>query len=155
MEESAVALRKFRNAFLTTALIGSLQHAANADPVGLWRSSDGGTTRIAPCGNALCGYVASMNPRLDPATGRPWADKNNTDESKRNRPLIGVSVLMSMRPDGPNRWTGQLYDIDRGKFFAGHLVDLDPNTVRIEGCVFGICGGEKMSRVREPSVRNQ
>jgi uncharacterized protein (DUF2147 family) len=100
------------------------------------------------CGSALCGYVASMNPRIDPATGRPWTDKNNLDESKRNRPLVGIPVLIGMRPDGSGRWTGQLYDIDRGKIFTGHLIEVDANTVRVEGCALGICGGENMTRAK-------
>ena len=57
-------------------------------------------------------------------------------------------VLISMRPNGPGKWSGQLYDTDRGQTFDGNLVELDRATVRIEGCALGICGGENMSRVR-------
>jgi uncharacterized protein (DUF2147 family) len=118
-----------------------------ADPVGLWADKDGGTVRIHHCGQALCGTMASVKPPIDPATGKPPTDKNNADPGKRNRPLVGLQVLISMRPDGPGKWSGRLYDTDSGKFYPGHLLELDANTVRVEGCAMGVCGGEKMTRV--------
>ena len=130
------------------ALAATISGPAFADPVGLWRSSDGGTTRIAACGPALCGYVASVNPSMDPATGRPRTDKNNLDASKRSRPLIGIPVLIGMQPDGSGRWTGHLYDIGRGQVFTGRLTEINQSTVRVEGCMLGICGGENMTRVK-------
>jgi len=121
---------------------------ALADPAGLWREKDGGTIRIYRCGAAFCATIASVVPRLDPATGRPRTDKNNEDASKRNRRLVGVPVLVGMRPNGAGKWSGRLYDSDRGKIFPGHLVEVDRKTIRIEGCALGLCGGEELSRVR-------
>jgi uncharacterized protein (DUF2147 family) len=120
---------------------------ALADPSGVWLEQDGGTIRIRHCGAAMCATIVSVNPPLDPATGKPRTDKNNVDASKRNRPLVGVPVLLSMMPDGPGRWSGRLYDPDRGQIFDGHLVEIDANAIRIEGCALGICGGENLSRV--------
>lgn len=118
-----------------------------ADPIGLWRDKDGGTLRIHACGQALCGTIASVNPSIDPATGRPWTDKNNPDASLRKRPLVGLQVLISMTSNGAAKWSGQLYDADRGKVYSGNLVEIDANSVRVEGCVLGLCGGENMTRV--------
>src|SRR5205807_10118996 len=50
----------------------------------------------------------------DLATGQPWTDKKNPDPSKRSRPLIGVMVFISMKPSGPGKWSGTLYDTSRG-----------------------------------------
>jgi uncharacterized protein (DUF2147 family) len=127
-------------------LLGS-SGSSIADPIGLWRDKDGGTLRIQACGQALCGTIASVNPSIDPATGRPWTDKNNPDASLRNRPLVGVQALISMTPNGAAKWSGQLYDADRGKIYSGNLVEIDASTVRVEGCVLGLCGGETMTRV--------
>jgi uncharacterized protein (DUF2147 family) len=121
---------------------------AFADPVGLWRGSDGGTTRIAPCGEALCGYLASVSPPNDPATGRPWTDKYNSDRAKQSRPLAGVQVLINMKPSGAGRWSGQLYYYGDGRTYNGNLIERGPDSIRIEGCFFGICGGETLTRVR-------
>ena len=64
------------------------------------------------------------------------------------RPLIGVPVLYGLVPDGPGRWSGRLYNIDNGNSYAGHLLEIDPHTIRVEGCAIGICGGQNMTRIR-------
>src|SRR5690349_16523608 len=88
---------------------------ALADPSGLWLDKDGWTIRVHACGLSLCAEIASTQPPLDPATGKPWTDKNNPDASKRDRPLVGVQVLFDMHPNGAGKWSGTLYDSDRGK----------------------------------------
>jgi len=127
---------------------------ALADPVGLWRGSDGSLTEIVGCGTAMCGYLASMNPRNDPATGQPWVDKKNPDPRKRARPLVGVEVLNSMAPSGRGRWSGQLYNFDDGRTYRGNLIEVDGKTIRVEGCVLFLCGGENLHRVptNDPAV---
>jgi uncharacterized protein (DUF2147 family) len=135
-----------RGALAILLVVGTTAFS-HADPAGLWREKDGGTVRIHHCGRALCGTTASVNPALDPATGKPWTDKHNEDETKRNRPLVGLQVLISMRPVSPGKWSGKLYDTDRGQIFSGNLVEIDQSTIRVEGCVMGICGGEEMTRV--------
>jgi uncharacterized protein (DUF2147 family) len=120
---------------------------AMADPLGGWREKDGGTIRIYRCGAALCARIATVQPRLDPATGKPRTDKHNEDAAKRNRALVGIPVLIGMRPNGAGKWSGRLYDSDRGKVFSGNLVELGPDTITIEGCALGLCGGEELRRV--------
>lgn len=120
---------------------------ASADPVGLWLDKEGTTVRVQACGQALCGTIAGLQQPIDPATGRPRTDKNNSDRALRDRPLMGMPVFLSMRPDGPGRWSGQLYDGDRGNIYSGHLIELAPDTLRVEGCVLMLCGGENLSRV--------
>ena len=132
---------------LTVLALAGVEPAL-ADPVGVWRVKDGGTLRIYRCGGALCASIVTVQPRLDPATGKPRTDKNNENTSKRARSLIGIQVLMNMRPNGAGTWSGRLYDSDRGKIFSGNLVELGPKTIRIEGCALGLCGGEELSRVR-------
>ena len=120
---------------------------ASADPTGVWLDKDGWTIRIHACGQALCAEIASTQPPLDPATGKAWTDKNNPDASKRDRPLIGVQVLFDMHPNGPGKWSGTLYDSDRGKTYSGNLIELGVDRVRIEGCMLMLCGGEELRRV--------
>jgi len=104
------------------ALCGGIAPAA-ADPRGTWQANDGSRVRIASCGGALCGTMVSAKTPTDPTTGQPWTDRNNADPGKRNRPLVGVMVLISMRPNGPSKWSGQLYDNDRGQIFEGHIME--------------------------------
>ena len=68
-----------------------------------------------------------------------------------SRPLVGLMVLISMRPNGPGKWSGQLYDNDRGQTLTGNLLEQGPSTIRVEGCIDAMCGGEEMMRVNEPA----
>jgi uncharacterized protein (DUF2147 family) len=93
--------------------------AALADPTGTWREKDGGTIQVSHCGEGYCATIATVQPPLDPATGRPWTDKQNADPTKRSRPLVGVQVLTAPAPAGPGKWSGSLYDSDRGTHSGG------------------------------------
>jgi uncharacterized protein (DUF2147 family) len=133
------------SAVVLPALIGA--GAAAADPRGLWLAEDGAKVRVSNCGKALCATIASAKSAVDPATGAPWTDKHNADAALRGRPLVGVQVLSAMQPDGPGKWSGQLYNSDDGQTYPGHLVEIDHKTIRIEGCALGICGGKNLSRI--------
>jgi uncharacterized protein (DUF2147 family) len=115
---------------------------------GLWRHKSGSTVRIRNCGDGVCGVIASPSPQIDPQTGHPPTDKKNADPNKRSRPLVGLPVLIGMHPDGPGKWTGHLYNIDDGNTYTGKLIELGPDTIRIEGCAMFICGGENLTRVK-------
>jgi uncharacterized protein (DUF2147 family) len=132
--------------FALCALV--LAGAARADPAGLWLTRDGSKVRVGACGGMLCGTLVSVEPPNDPATGRPWTDKNNPDEARRGRPLVGLVVFISMKPDGPMKWAGQLYNADNGETISGHLIEIDNQTIRAEGCSGPLCGGENLSRIK-------
>jgi uncharacterized protein (DUF2147 family) len=129
-----------------SAFVGAA--AAHADPRGLWLAEDGAKVRVASCGKALCGKIAVAKSPTNPDTGLPWTDRNNLDSALRDRPLVGVEVFISMMPDGPGKWTGELYDTERGRNFSGHLYDIDPKTLRVEGCVaVDHCGHKDLIRL--------
>ena len=56
--------------------------------------------RITNCGGALCGALVWLKEPNDPATGQPKTDKNNADASKQSRPLLGVQIVLGMKPSG-------------------------------------------------------
>jgi uncharacterized protein (DUF2147 family) len=121
--------------------------SASADPKGTWLAQDGAHVRVGNCGATLCATIAKPKSPVDPQTGLPWTDRNNPDPAQRGRPLIGVAVLHGLLPDGPGKWSGSLYNIDNGNSYQGHLLELGPTTIRVEGCAIGICGGQNMSRI--------
>jgi uncharacterized protein (DUF2147 family) len=121
--------------------------AAHADPRGLWLAQDGAKVRVHPCGAGFCATIAVPKSRVDPETGAPWTDKHNPDAALRSRPLVGVVVIDARTPDGSRQWSGRLYNVDTGNAYSGHLREIDGNTIRIEGCVIGICGGQNLSRI--------
>ncbi|MBV8791780.1 MAG: DUF2147 domain-containing protein [Pseudolabrys sp.] len=129
---------------LAALLIAAPSFAA---PVGLWQADDGGMIRVAPCGKALCGTVVKTVPATDPETGKPATDKNNPDPAKRHRPIVGIHVLIGMKPSDPGKWSGTLYNDDDGKTYVGNLIEIDGNSIRIEGCA-GVCGGQVLKRAK-------
>lgn len=138
-------------AALAIALLGtSLGSVLAADPFGNWVTEDGkATVRIANCGGALCGSIIALREANDPKTGRPKTDQNNADASLRSRPMIGVQIVLGMKPSGTaNRWTGQVYNAEDGKTYMGSLTLQDANTIKLEGCVLGglICKASKWMR---------
>jgi uncharacterized protein (DUF2147 family) len=112
-------LQTVHRACVIAACLSGSATLALADPVGMWRGSDGSVTEIVGCGTAMCGYLASINPRNDPATGQPWLDKKNTDPHKRARPLVGVEVLNSMAPSGRGMWSGSALQFRRWPHLSG------------------------------------
>jgi uncharacterized protein (DUF2147 family) len=52
-----------------------------------------------------------------------------------------------MQPSGPNKWSGQIYHADDGGTYASSISVAGPDTLRVEGCVGALCGGETWTRV--------
>src|SRR5882757_10669845 len=119
------------------------------DPIGNWLTEGSeATIRIANCGAELCGTIAAVREPTDPATGRPKTDKNNPDASKRNRPMVGVTIVLGMKPDGPDKWTGQVYNAEDGRTYTGNITMQNARSLKLEGCVLGglICKGQTWTR---------
>lgn len=116
--------------------------AAVDEPIGDWAVANGHAhVRIDNCGGALWGAI-SWEER---AGGR---DTQNPDPAKRNRPTLGMPILLHMTPTQPNRWEGEVYNAEDGRTYSASISLLGPNTLHIEGCVLGfLCGGEDWTRV--------
>lgn len=127
--------------------IGSAAHAQTAPPsspapTGEWLVADRvARIKIVDCGGHLWGVVAWE--------ARPGGtDTRNPDPQLRGRPTLGMPILLDMTPTRPNKWEGQVYNSQNGKTYSASIALSDPNTLRIQGCVFGfLCGGENWTRV--------
>ena len=84
------------------------------------------------CGNLI--WLAEPN---DPDTKQPKTDKKNTDVSKQNRPLLGMPIVLSMKPSGGDKWQGQVYNAEDGRHYAGSFTMTGANTAELKGCVMG------------------
>jgi uncharacterized protein (DUF2147 family) len=51
-----------------------------------------------------------------------------------------------MQPAGPNKWSGQIYNADDGNSYASNISLTGPDSLKVEGCVGALCGGENWSR---------
>jgi uncharacterized protein (DUF2147 family) len=144
-------MKFLRTATMAAVLLGvSLGTCLAADPMGTWNTEDGkAVVRIAACGPALCGTIVSLKEMNDPDTGKPKTDKNNTDQGLRSRPMIGVQIVLAMKPSSTaNKWSGQVYNAEDGKTYTGSLTLQDPNTIKLEGCILGglVCKASTWTR---------
>jgi len=128
-----------RPAMVAAALLGAaLAPAFAADPTGTWLTEDGkATVRVGDCAGALCGTIVALKEPNDPQTGKPKIDKNNADAGKRGRAIIGVQIVIGLKPDGANKWSGQVYNPEDGKTYAGSVTLPNANTIKVQGCILG------------------
>jgi uncharacterized protein (DUF2147 family) len=123
--------------------------AGAGDPSGIWLTEGGkARVRIAACGGALCGTITWLKEPTDQA-GKVKTDELNADASKRNRPVVGVPIVLGMKPSAtPDKWAGQVYNVEDGKTYAGSLVLTGTTTLKLEGCALGgmVCRAQTWTR---------
>ena len=132
-------------AVLALAAPASAQSAGSPDGVWLTQAGDA-KIRVSRCGAGICGVVIWLKEPIDPLTGKPQVDDKNPNPALAKRRIIGLSLFSGMRPAGPNRWSGQIYNADDGKTYASTISVTGPATLKVEGCVGTLCGGEEWSR---------
>jgi len=151
-EQSRPAMTRFRLATAALCFLASMSTSAlAADPIGTWYTADNESqVRITNCGGALCGALVGLKEPIDPATGRPKTDKNNPDPARQTKPLIGVEIVLGMKPSGtPDQWSGQVYNASDGKTYSGSFTMTGPNTAELKGCVMSvICKSQTWTRAR-------
>ncbi len=133
---------------ILAALFGvSPTHAQGVEPSGTWLTQAGDAkVKITRCGGGICGVIVWLKEPYDTATGQPATDSKNPDRALARRPLIGLTLFSGMPPSGPNKWSGPIYNADDGSSYASHIAVSGPDTLRVEGCVGTLCGGETWTR---------
>jgi uncharacterized protein (DUF2147 family) len=127
-------------------LAAGLVSARAADPTGDWRVADGvANIRVAQCNGSMWGVVAWEK---EPG-GR---DVNNPDASKKNRPTLGMPILIDMKKKaGGDQWEGQVYNAKDGQHYSATITPMGSDQLEIKGCVLGfLCGGETWTRAAPP-----
>ncbi len=79
-------------------------------------------------------------------------DINNPDASKKNRPTLGMPILLDMKKKpGVDQWEGQVYNAKDGQIYSSTIKPVGTDQLEIQGCVLGfLCGGETWTRVAGP-----
>ena len=122
--------------FASLALAFSLAYVsvANAEDVaGRWRNpAEAGDLLIYPCGDKICGKGVPSD------TSKPSddvKDVKNKNPELRNRSLNGLEVMHGFA-GGPKVWSGgSIYRPADGNTYSGRLELIDPNTLKLTGCV--------------------
>ncbi|PJG54620.1 DUF2147 domain-containing protein [Bradyrhizobium forestalis] len=131
---------------LLAALLGATNaHAQNADGTWLTQAGDA-RVKISKCGGGICGHIVWLREPYDTSTGQPATDSKNPNPALTRRPMIGLPLFSGMEPAGPNKWAGQIYNADDGSTYASSISLSGADSLRVEGCVGALCGGETWTR---------
>lgn len=111
--------------------------AAKSDYFGTWQSQAAkngnvATIKIYEANNKLYGVITGMT--------HPKKDDNNPDKSKRNRDIVGITIISSFTYDKNNDSfeNGAIYDPETGKTYYCSLKLENHNTLKVHGYVAGI-----------------
>jgi uncharacterized protein (DUF2147 family) len=109
-----------------------------AGPEGVWSMSNGKVTvSVDDCGGNLCATIVGLKEPISKIDGKPKVDRENPDPAKRKRPLIGLSILIGMKPAGENLWKGAIYNPDDGQTYSA-TVRHEGSQMKVKGCVAGV-----------------
>ena len=135
---------------LVMASLGAWPACAQSggDPSGVWLTQAGDArVKVSKCGGGICGVIVGLKEPIDPATGKPPVDDKNPNPALKRRPMIGLPLFSGMRATGPGKWSGQIYNADDGSTYASNVSVTGPDTLKVEGCMGALCGGENWTRV--------
>jgi uncharacterized protein (DUF2147 family) len=141
--------RSFVIATSAILCVAAATPASAGDPRGNWTTENGkAKVAIVNCGGALCGNIVALTEPNDPATGKPKTDSNNPDAARRTRPMLGVQIVIDMKPDSGDKWKGQVYNAEDGKTYSGSITLVNASTLTLQGCALGglICKNQTWTR---------
>ena len=131
---------------LLAALLGASAARAQG-AAGAWLTQAGDArVKISKCGGGICGHIVWLREPYDTSTGQPATDSKNPNPALARRPMIGLPLFSGMEPAGPNKWSGQIYNADDGSTYASNISLMGADSLRVEGCLGALCGGETWTR---------
>ncbi len=130
-------------AYMAVGILAMFVHPAMAFAAGAegdwWVHDKQARIRITDCDGAIWGVISWE--------ATPGMDSNNPDPAKRGRPMLGVPIILGMKAEGTDKWSGSIYNSAFGQTVKGSIALTSADTLRITGCVLGLlCGGEDWTR---------
>jgi uncharacterized protein (DUF2147 family) len=140
--------RAFGSATLLLSASVAAAMAGQLDPSGVWLTQAGDAkVAVSRCGAGICGRIIWLRDPIDRATGKPQVDDKNPNPSLAKRRIIGLQILIGMKPQNDNSWSGRIYNADDGKTYASSISLQNVTTLKIGGCAGTFCGSENWSKV--------
>jgi uncharacterized protein (DUF2147 family) len=105
------------------------------DIVGTWLTGgkEPAKIQIYKSGKKYYGKIVWLkNPLSD---GKQKIDKNNSDQSKRNQPIIGLVILTGFEFDDDEWNNGNIYDPESGKTYSCYLSLKNSTTLKVRGYI--------------------
>ncbi len=136
--------------------------SAMADPRGIWVTKDGKSLiNIGPCRgqqgsrSMLCSKIIWLQKPFN-EKGEPLRDKVNTNPRMRRRTILGMPILLNMRPKGRS-WEGRVYNPEDGKEYRAEMHPQGRRRLLVKGCATvlfsSVCREQLWQRVSVGAIR--
>ena len=139
---------KSMTAFLGLLMSFTLVATASAKPAsinGRWLTEEKDSIiTIGQCGSTVCGKIERILIKTPDANQK---DVNNPNPKLRSRPVLGLPVLLSFKPDD-TKWNGKAYDPKNGKTYSSNITLLKNGKLKVQGCVAIFCQSQYWTRAR-------
>ncbi|ROO24053.1 signal peptide protein [Salinisphaera orenii MK-B5] len=113
---------------LLTAPAFAQQQAS--DVAGVWETASGGYVQLYEDNGEWKGMIVGSK------SGEARYDKNNPDESKRDRRLLGITILEGLEYVGDGEFeNGEIYDPNNGKTYKAKATQTGPDTLDARGYI--------------------
>ena len=97
---------------------------------------------------SLCGTLVWLKEPKE-ADGTLKVDKLNKDPAKKNKPMVGLDILLNMKV-ADDHWKGKAYNPEDGKLYDITFSPKEDDTADLRGCVLGfLCQTEQFTRAKE------
>lgn len=119
-----------RGVLAALGMLAGVGAATAQEVTGVWQRDTGASrVRFSQCGEALCGTISWLREQSGPAK-------------------VGQRIFYDMKPNGANKWSGNAFNPEDGKTYAGTMT-LSGGTLTTAGCVMGglICRSVKWTRM--------
>jgi uncharacterized protein (DUF2147 family) len=127
--------------YLISSMNANAQKVNADDVLGLWWNEEKTSKiEIYKKGTQFFGKLAHLTEPIDPDTGKPKLDKDNPEESLRNRPLLGLNIIRDFEFDADDQeWIdGEIYDPKSGNTYNCYMEFEDPsnkNILKVRGYI--------------------
>ena len=155
----AARRRTMTAAAFASTLLALCCGSALADPTaptGIWYTDgDESIIKVHACTEDTSTYCGTMVWLKEPteSDGSAKIDKLNKDPTKKNKPLVGLDILLDLKADD-DHWAGKAYNPEDGKFYDITFkvkTDKEENDqADLRGCLLRfLCKTETFNRAKE------
>ena len=117
-------MKKIITGIVTLAVLSGAAFAQQPSPVGLWKNIDDQSgkpkalIRISESNGELLGKIEKVF-REPSEPQNPKCDK--CEGARKDQPMVGMTILTGMRPDGDDYAGGQILDPANGKLYKSKM----------------------------------
>jgi uncharacterized protein (DUF2147 family) len=126
-------------ALLLLGMQGVFAQIGADDVVGVWKNGEGtAMIKIDKYGEEYRGKIVWLKEPNDPDNGKPKLDKNNPDDGKKGRPVLGMFNVWGFKWKDGEWKDGYIYDPKNGKTYDCLMTMTDKSKLNVRGYIMGM-----------------